>query len=104
MRNMADYEKNAVVKKLTKDVDQRLEERIIGLGLLPLGKGGANEYLERFGRGISAAKCAALAVVCVRRADKNETLCGMNEIDTRKNLIEFAERFDSEAVRLGGLP
>ena len=50
------------VAKLGKEADQRWDERIIELGLLPKGAAGAAEYLRRFGKGISAAKCAALAL------------------------------------------
>lgn len=104
MKNLATYEQNAAVKKLTKDANERLEERIIGLNLLSAGDVGASEYLKRFGRGISAAKCAALAVACARRAEKNEALCGLNAEKTRRNLLEFANRFENQAEVLGGLP
>jgi hypothetical protein len=103
MNNYEKFESHAAVKKLIKSVEKRLDERIVGLNLLPAGTEGAKEYMRRFGRGISAAKCAALAVVCARRADRNEGLCGMNEIDTRKNLIDFANQFERETERMGGV-
>jgi hypothetical protein len=103
MNNMADYEKNVAVKKLIKDVEKRLEERIIGLNLLTDGDDGAREYLARFGKGISASKCAAFAIVCTRRADRKEALCGLDAIATKKNLIAFAARFENQVEVLGGL-
>jgi hypothetical protein len=103
MDRLATYEQNLAVRKLAKEANQRLQERIIGFNLLRGGKAGADEYLQKFGRGISAAKCAALAVACTAYAEKNEALCGLSAEETRRCLMDFARKFQEQVELLGGL-
>jgi hypothetical protein len=97
------FEQNAQVRKLGREAQERLVQRIIGLDLLPLGAEGGDEYLKRFGRGISAAKCAALAVACASRAEGDFAYCGLPPEETKRCLIAFVDRFQREAEALGGL-
>ena len=62
------------VAKLAKDAAERWAERVIDLGLLAQGAAGAAEYLRRFGRGISAEKCAALALEAEKQKAQAQTL------------------------------
>jgi hypothetical protein len=90
------------VTKLIKECSERVDERLIGLNILPASDC-VEEYLRRFGRNISAAKCAALAIACENRALKNETLCGLTAAKTNSQLLTAAEQFLQEAERLGGI-
>jgi hypothetical protein len=103
MFDIEKFNQNPAVKKQAKSAQERLEERIIGLGLLPKGEEGVVEYLGRFGKNISAAKCAAIAVACANKAENTPALCGQTEEDSKRYLLVFANRFAELAENIGGL-
>jgi hypothetical protein len=103
MFDIEKFNQNPAVKKQAKSAQERLEERIIGLGLLPKGEEGVVEYLGRFGKNISAAKCAAIAVACAKKAENTTALCGQTEEESKKSLLVFTNRFAELANSIGGL-
>lgn len=48
--------------KIPGDITARWAERVVGGGLVALGKAGAEEYLQRYGKGIQWPKCVSLAL------------------------------------------
>jgi len=65
MTSLADYiaATRTATKKPGADIRQRWQERIVSRGLPAQGVDGADAYIRDYGRGISAAKVAAFAVL-----------------------------------------